>query len=262
MGDILEKICLARASQLAREMERTPLAEMRRLAEAAPQRAGFIRALEKPGLSCICEVKKASPSKGLIRPDFHPVSLAKEYESAGADCISCLTEEQYFQGSSAYLRDIADNVSIPIIRKDFIIDEYMIYEAKAIGASAVLLIAAVLNDAHLREFYDLAHSLGLDCLVEVHTAEEVERVQRSIHPRLLGVNNRNLKTFEVDLAHTAELSSLRDAGQLFVSESGIRNHADMHTVQANGADAVLIGETLMRSDNITATLHALREGTR
>jgi indole-3-glycerol phosphate synthase len=261
MSDILLQICNARAAQLLREKERTPLDEMRRLAEKAPQRPGFIKALEKSGLSCICEVKKASPSKGLIRPDFHPVELAREYEQAGADCISCLTEEQYFQGSSEYLRDIAQNVNIPILRKDFIIDEYQIYEAKAIGASAVLLIAACLNDAHLKQFFDLAHSLGLDCLVEVHTAEEVARAQK-LHPRLLGVNNRNLKTFDVDLGHTAELASLREPGQLFVSESGIRNNADMHTVQANGADAVLIGETLMRSDNITATLRALREGTR
>lgn len=261
MADILEKICEQRRVQLAEEMARTPLSEMRRQAEHSPRRAGFIEALSKPGLSCICEVKKASPSKGLIRPDFHPVALAKEYEAAGADCISCLTESHYFQGSSAYLREIADAVSIPIIRKDFVIDEYMIYEAKVLGASAVLLIAAVLDDARLKTYFELAHSLGLDCLVEVHTAEETERVQR-FQPRLLGVNNRNLKTFEVDLGHTAELSSLRAPGQLFVSESGIRNNADMHTVQANGADAVLIGETLMRSDQITETLHALREGTR
>ena len=261
MDDILTKICNARTAQLVREKERTPLDEMRRLAGKAPSRPGFIAALSKPGLSCICEVKKASPSKGLIRQDFHPVELAKEYEAAGADCISCLTEEHYFQGSSDYLRDIAQNVNIPILRKDFIFDEYQIYEAKAIGASAVLLIAAILNDEHLQAFFELAHSLGLDCLVEVHTAEEVERAQK-LHPRLLGVNNRNLKTFEVDLGHTAELASLREPGQLFVSESGIKDNADMKTVQANGADAVLIGETLMRADSITATLHVLREGTR
>ena len=261
MDDILVKICDARAVQLALEKARTPLVEMRRLAEAAPARPGFIAALEKPGLSCICEVKKASPSKGLIRADFRPVELAAEYEAAGADCISCLTEEHYFQGSSDYLRQIAENINIPILRKDFVIDEYMIYEAKAIGASAVLLIAAVLNDAHLRDFFDLAHSLGIDCLVEVHTPEEVERAQK-LQPRLLGVNNRDLRTFEVDLHHTAELASMREPGQLFVSESGIQTNADMRTVQANGADAVLIGETLMRSDNIARTLTALREGTR
>ncbi|MDE5563578.1 MAG: indole-3-glycerol phosphate synthase TrpC [Oscillospiraceae bacterium] len=261
MAEILTKICEQRKVQLAAEMEACPLPEMRRRAEAAPTRPGFITALRKEGLSCICEVKKASPSKGMIRPDFHPVELAKEYESAGADCISCLTEEHYFQGSSTYLRDIAQTVNIPILRKDFVIDPYQIYEAKALGASAVLLIAAVLEYDRMKAYFDLAHSLGMDCLMEVHTAEEMETVQR-LHPQLLGVNNRNLKTFEVDLSHTAELAGMREAGQLFVSESGIRNNDDMHTVQKNGADAVLIGETLMRSDNITATLHALREGTR
>ncbi|MCR5717519.1 MAG: indole-3-glycerol phosphate synthase TrpC [Oscillospiraceae bacterium] len=260
MEDILEKICQMRTSQLLREKERIPLSEMRRLAENAQPRPGFIQALEKPGLSCICEVKKASPSKGLIRADFHPAELAKAYAQAGADCISCLTEEHYFQGSSDYLREIADAVTIPILRKDFIFDEYQIYEAKAIGASAVLLIAAILDDVQLQAFLNLAHSLGLDCLVEVHTAEEVERAQKC-KPHLLGVNNRDLRTFSVDLGHTAALSAMRQTGQLFVSESGIKTNADMRTVQKNGADAVLIGETLMRSDNIPATLHALREGT-
>ncbi len=261
METILEKICAARADQLVREKAHTPPAQMRRLAEAAPQRPGFYEALAKPGLSCICEVKKASPSKGLIRPDFRPVELAQEYAAAGADCISCLTEERYFQGSSTYLRDIAAAVNIPVLRKDFVIDEYMIYEAKALGASAVLLIAAVLEDAKLQAYFSLAHTLGMDCLVEVHTPEEMERAQR-LQPKILGVNNRDLKTFKVDLAHTAELAAMRLPGQVFVSESGIRDNADMHTVRQNGADAVLIGETLMRSDNITATLHALREGTR
>ena len=260
MEDILVKIVYARTSQLVAEKKRIPLTEMRRLAESAPSRPSFVKALEKPGLSCICEVKKASPSKGLIRPDFHPVELAKEYESAGADCISCLTEEHYFQGSSEYLRNIAENVSIPILRKDFIIDAYQIYEAKVLGASAILLIAALLNDEHMAEFFTLAHSLGLDCLVEVHTVQEAERAQR-LNPRLLGVNHRDLRTFSVDLGKTAEIAALRQPGQLFVSESGIKDNADMRTVQQNGADAVLIGETLMRSDNITQTLHALREGT-
>ncbi len=257
---ILDEICKQREIQLEREMQQISLSEMQVKASHAPDKAGFIEALRKNGLSCICEVKKASPSKGLIRPDFHPVELAKEYETAGADCISCLTEEHYFQGSSEYLKAIAQNVTIPILRKDFVIHEYQIYEAKAIGASAILLIASVLDDERMKQYFDLAHSLGLDCLVEVHTAEEVERVQ-VLKPQLLGVNNRNLKTFEVDLHHTAELSGMRTQNQLFVSESGIKNNADMKTVQANGADAVLIGETLMRSDNITETLHQLREGT-
>ena len=261
MADILTTICEHRRAQLDREMRLVPFTEMRRRAEAAPARPGFITALEKPGLSCICEVKKASPSKGLIRPDFRPVELAQQYEAASADCISCLTEEHFFQGSSDYLRAIADAVSIPILRKDFVIDEYMIWEAKAIGASAVLLIAAVLDDARLADYLALAHALGLDVLLEVHTPEETARAQR-LHPRLLGVNNRDLKTFTVDLGHTAALAALREPGQLFVSESGIKDNADMHTVQKNGADAVLIGETLMRAASIPDTLRALREGTR
>lgn len=257
---ILDEICKQREIQLRAEKARTPFEEMRSLAEKAPQKAGFIKALEKSGLSCICEVKKASPSKGLIRPDFHPVELAKEYQSAGADCISCLTEEHYFQGSSEYLKNIADTVTIPILRKDFIIDEYQIYEAKYLGASAVLLIVAVLEYSRLKSYFDLAHSLGLDCLVEVHTREEFEIAQK-LSPRLIGVNNRNLKTFEVNLNTTAELASFRQPNQLFVSESGIKTNQDMQTVQNLGADAVLIGETLMRSDNITETLHQLRKGT-
>ena len=244
---ILDDICKQREIQLNAEKSRISPEEIRRLAEHAPQKAGFIKALEKSGLSCICEVKKASPSKGLIRPDFQPVELAKEYESAGADCISCLTEEHYFQGSSDYLKNIADTVNIPILRKDFIIDEYQIYEAKYLGASAVLLIAAVLEYPRLKSYFDLAHALSLDCLIEVHTKEEMEIVQK-LNPKLIGVNNRNLKTFEVNLQTTAELASMKQAGQLLVSES-------------LGADAVLIGETLMRSDTITETLHALREGT-
>lgn len=257
---ILDDICKQREIQLNAEKSRISSEEIRRLAEHAPQKAGFIKALEKSGLSCICEVKKASPSKGLIRPDFQPVELAKEYESAGADCISCLTEEHYFQGSSDYLKNIADTVNIPILRKDFIIDEYQIYEAKYLGASAVLLIAAVLEYPRLKSYFDLAHTLSLDCLIEVHTKEEMEIVQK-LNPKLIGVNNRNLKTFEVNLQTTAELASMKQAGQLLVSESGIKNNQDMKLVQSLGADAVLIGETLMRSDTITETLHALREGT-
>ena len=257
---ILDEICQQREIQLQAEKKRCSLTEMRTLAEQAEQKPSFIQVLRKKGLSCICEVKKASPSKGLIRPDFQPVALAKEYELAGADCISCLTEEYYFQGSSEYLKNIAETVKIPVLRKDFIIDEYQIYEAKVLGASAILLIASVLEFSRMKNYFELAHSLNLDCLVEVHTAQEIETVQQ-LNPKLLGVNNRNLKNFEVDLSTTEKLSSLRQAGQLFVSESGIKNNADMLTVQKNGADAVLIGETLMRSDNITKTLHTLREGT-
>ncbi len=257
---ILDEICKQREIQLNAEKSRISLEEMRHFAEHTPQKSSFIQALAKSGLSCICEIKKASPSKGLIRPDFHPVELAKEYQKAGADCISCLTEEHYFQGNSEYLKNIAKAVTIPILRKDFIIDAYQIYEAKYLGASAILLIAAVLEYSRLKAYFDLAHELGLDCLVEVHTREEFETVQK-LNPKLIGVNNRNLKTFEVNLSTTAELASFRQPNQLFVSESGIKTNQDMKTVQKLGADAVLIGETLMRSQNITETLHQLREGT-
>ena len=257
---ILEDICRQRKIQLDREKESCFPAEMRLLAEKAPQKPDFIQALRKSGLSCICEVKKASPSKGLIRPDFKPLELAKEYESAGADCISCLTEEHYFQGNSQYLKQITETVNIPVLRKDFIIDEYQIYEAKVLGASAVLLIAAVLDSERLKQYFELAHSLGLACLMEVHTPEEMDKVQK-VNPVLIGINNRNLKTFEVNLSATAEMASMKNPGQILVSESGIKTNADMKTVQQNGADAVLIGETLMRSNNLTETLHQLREGT-
>lgn len=218
---------------------------------------GFKSALSGDRLSVICEVKKASPSKGLIRPDFHPSEIAKEYESAGADAISCLTEEYYFQGSSEYLKSIAECVSIPILRKDFIIDEYQIYEARAIGASAVLLIAAILDKETLNRFYQLAASLSLDCLVEVHNESELD-MAINIGAEVIGINNRNLKTFEVDLRTTGRLASHIPKDKLIVSESGIKNSKDMKAVQNLGASAVLIGETLMRSNNISAALKELR----
>ncbi|MBQ5311378.1 MAG: indole-3-glycerol-phosphate synthase, partial [Oscillospiraceae bacterium] len=169
---ILDDIVKQRRIQLRHEMQRCSLANMKKRAEqklSDRTPLSLAKALKKDTLSCICEVKKASPSKGLIREDFHPADIAAEYAAAGADAISCLTEEHYFQGSASYLRDIAQNVNLPILRKDFVIDEYMLYEARAIGASAVLLIAAVLDDARLRAYFELAHELGLDCLVEVHT---------------------------------------------------------------------------------------------
>ena len=204
-------------------------------------------------------MKKASPSKGLIRADFQPVEIAKAYEAAGANAISCLTEEHYFQGSSAYLTAIRQVVSLPVLRKDFLFDAYQVYEAAAIGADAVLLIAAVLPPETLAELYRLAYSLGLEVLVEVHNQEELEQIA-FLEPQILGVNNRNLKTFEVSLDTVAKLKPFAPEQAVFVSESGIRNNADMQMVRQLGADAVLIGETLMRSDDIAGTLHQLREG--
>lgn len=243
LDDIIEK----RKVQLAREMEEIPLNEMIRLAsEIKEPKVSFKRTLQDGGLSVIAEVKKASPSKGLIQPNFYPVETASAYEKAGAAAISCLTEEAYFQGSSQYLMDIANAVSIPILRKDFIIDEYQIYEAKVIGASAILLIAAVLDDETLAKFYDLAHSLGLDVLAEAHDEEEVQRLLK-IGCDIIGINNRNLKTFEVTLETTKRLSAMLPDDVVCVCESGIKNHQDMEFAAGCNANAVLIGETLMRS---------------
>lgn len=259
---ILDEIITHRASQLEREKAACPLFEMKQRAEkvlAKRKPLSLKTALRQDTLACICEVKKASPSKGLICPDFHPTEIAKTYASAGANAISCLTEEYYFQGSSNYLAAIRQEVSLPILRKDFLFDEYQIYEAAAIGADAVLLIAAVLKPERLAELYQLTYALGLEVLVEVHDREEMEGIA-FLHPEILGVNNRNLKTFEVNLDTVAKLKPYAPSDAVFVSESGIQTNEDMKQVRTLGADAVLIGETLMRSANVAETLYALREG--
>lgn len=260
---ILDDIIKQRRIQLSRETERCSPEQMKaraekQLSERAP--LSLAEALKKDTLSCICEVKKASPSKGLIRPDFRPVDFAKEYEAAGANAISCLTEEHYFQGSSEYLAAIRKEVKIPLLRKDFIFDEYQIYEAAALGADAVLLIAAVLDVTDFDRLYRLARGLGLSVLGEMHTVEEMQRYSADRPDMVVGVNNRNLKTFEVDLGTVAALKPYAPDGAVFVSESGIKTNEDMKKVRSLGADAVLIGETLMRSESITDELKRLREG--
>lgn len=260
---ILDDIVAQRRIQLRHEIERCDLNKMRRRAEVQlTERTplSLEKALKKDTLSCICEVKKASPSKGLICEDFRPVDFAKEYQTAGANAISCLTEEHYFQGSSKYLADIRKAVDIPILRKDFIFDEYQIFEAAALGADAVLLIAAVLDLPDFNRLFKLAKTLGLSVLGEMHTVEEMQEYALEREGMVIGVNNRNLKTFEVDLATASKLRPYAPDGAVFVSESGIKDNEDMKAVRKGGADAVLIGETLMRSGNITDTLHALREG--
>ena len=257
---ILDEIVARRKEQLEREISNISREMMKDKAKNANFPViSFKNAIKKDNLSVICEVKKASPSKGLIRPDFHPVEIAKEYEKAGANAISCLTEEFYFKGSSEFLSSIRKEVNIPILRKDFIFDDYQIYEAKAIGANAILLIAAILSTEQMSEFQELAHSLNLQCLVEVHNQEELEKVLK-FTPDVIGINNRNLKTFEVDLNTTEKVRKNVPRETILVSESGIKDNNDMKMVRSLGADAVLIGETLMRSDDITSTLHQLREG--
>ena len=219
----------------------------------------FEKALGAPGISFICEVKKASPSKGVIAAEFPYLSVAREYEEAGAAAISCLTEPDFFLGSDEYLREIAAAVKIPVLRKDFTVDPYMIYEAKVLGASAVLLICAILSDEELLEYGKIARSLGLSALVEAHDEREVERALRVEHG-IVGVNNRDLKTFTVDCGNSVRLRKMVPDDRLFVSESGIRTAEDIAVLRQNGTDAVLIGETLMRSPDKAAALRELRGG--
>lgn len=216
----------------------------------------FYQALKKEGMSYICEVKKASPSKGLIAPAFPYLEIAKEYQEAGAAAISCLTEPFYFQGSDRYLQEITAAVDIPVLRKDFTVDEYMIFQAAAYGAAAVLLICAILNDEQLKEYRELAEELGMDALVEAHDEEETERALKS-GARIIGVNNRDLKTFQVDMQNSIRLRKLAPENVVFVSESGIKTSGDIQKLYDNQVDAVLIGETLMRSQDKKAALEEL-----
>lgn len=227
-------------------------------------RANLETELENPGdadkkhFAIISEVKKASPSKGTIAEEFPYLAIAKEYEAAGADAISCLTEPDYFKGSDQYLMEIAKEVAIPVLRKDFTVDPYMIYQARKFGASAVLLIAAILTDEELKEYFRIAESLGLSCLFEAHDAEEVERCLAA-GARILGVNNRNLKDFTVDINNSVRLREMVPADIIFVSESGISKSSDVKTLKSNGTNAVLIGEMLMRSNEKSKLIAELKE---
>lgn len=256
---ILDDIALRRREQLRLEMERTPLDEVKRAAERAGEGIDFKAALKKGGLSVIAEAKKASPSKGIICPDFNPVKIAEEYEKAGASAVSCLTEEYYFKGSLDYLRAIREKIGLPVLRKDFIIDPYQIYEAKAAGADAVLLIAAMLDKSTLSEYNKIACGLGLSVLGEAHSREETDNLLEA-GCEIIGINNRNLKTFEVSLETTEKLMRDIPKDYVKVSESGIKTNEDMRFVRSCGADAVLIGETLMRSGNVNEAMAELLRG--
>lgn len=228
-----------------------------------PSTRGFEHALSvrrnRP-LGLIAEVKKASPSKGLIRPDFHPVDIALAYEKAGADCISVLTDVTYFQGSADYLREIHEAVSIPLLRKDFIIDERQIYEARLLGADAVLLIAAILEPKVLGQFHDTAKDLGMDVLVEVHDSEELKSVLELGKATLVGVNNRNLRTFETRLQTTEELIAMIPDNVTLISESGITGSEDVTYLHGVGAKGILVGEHLMRKGDVGQAVLDLMSG--
>jgi indole-3-glycerol phosphate synthase len=261
MADILETLAAGAARRVATAKERVPLAEMIARAEALPADTGFPfeAALAGPELAFICEVKKASPSKGLIAPDFPVLEIARDYAAAGAAAISCLTEPDYFLGSDDDLEAIAGAVTVPVLRKDFTVDAYQIYEAKCLGASAVLLIAALLDEKKLAAGIKIADGLGLSALVEAHDAAQIAAALAA-GARIIGVNNRNLKTFEVDFDNALRLREKIPADKLYVSESGVKCAADVAKLSAIGVDAALVGETLMRADDRRAALRALKAG--
>jgi indole-3-glycerol phosphate synthase len=237
-----------------------PFAEIEREALAlAKGDFPFERTLSGHDLAFICECKRASPSKGLIAPEFPYIDIAKDYEAAGAEAISVLTEPKWFLGRDEYLREIAEAVSIPCLRKDFTVDEYMLYQARLLGASAVLLICAILDAAELKDYLQICDALGLSALVEAHDEAEVEMALNA-GARIIGVNNRNLKDFTVDTENSRRLRAMIPADVLFVSESGVKDAADVAAARAMGANAVLVGEALMRSADKRAKLAELRGG--
>ncbi len=255
---ILDKLADYARERTGQAKKKIPLEEIKRQALSMPKGSfTFESALKKPGLSFICECKKASPSKGLIAPDFPYLQIAKEYEKAGADCISVLTEPKWFLGSDKYLQQIAKSVSIPCLRKDFTVDEYMIYEAKTLGASAALLICSILSEEQIKEYINICDELGLSALVEAHDETEVN-VAIKAGARIIGVNNRSLKDFSVDTDNSRRLRQLIPCDVSFVSESGVSSAGDVAKLREIGADAVLIGETLMRASDKKARLDELR----
>lgn len=259
MANILEQLAEHAAYRTEQAKKILPPAEIKN--RALSMKKGdfsFEKALQKPGISFICECKKASPSKGLIAPDFPYLEIAKEYEEAGADAISVLTEPKWFLGSDAYLREIASAVSVPCLRKDFTVDEYMIYEARLLGASAVLLICSILSEVQIRDYLAVCDALGLSALVETHDEAEVD-MALSAGARVIGVNNRNLKDFTVDTENSRRLRERIPERVLFVSESGVSGPEDVRRLAQIGADAVLVGEALMRAPDKKQMLLNLRK---
>ncbi|RKM61103.1 indole-3-glycerol phosphate synthase TrpC [Butyrivibrio sp. CB08] len=255
---ILDEIAGVARQRVAVAKEKVSLEEVKGKALGMPKGDfGFENALKKDEISFICECKKASPSKGLIAEDFPYLEIARQYEAAGADCISVLTEPKYFLGSDEYLKEIAEEVSIPCIRKDFVVDEYMIYEAKVLGASCVLLICSILSDTQLKDYIAICDELGLSALVEAHDEKEIQMALNA-GARMIGVNNRNLKDFTVDTDNSKKLRALIPSDVIFVSESGVKGRSDVEALLKIGADAVLVGETLMRAADKKQKLSELK----
>lgn len=255
---ILDKLAEHAFERIKAAERAVPFDEVKSKALSLPKGDfAFEKALKKRDISFICECKKASPSKGIIAEDFPYLKIAEEYEKAGADCISVLTEPKWFLGSDEYLREIAERVSIPCIRKDFTVDGYMIYEAKLLGAKAVLLICSILSAEQIREYIGICDSLGISALVEAHDENEV-KTALNCGARIIGVNNRNLKDFSVDTDNSRRMRELVPDSVVFVSESGVRTAKDIKKLREIGADAVLIGETLMRAEDKRAKLRELK----
>ncbi len=258
--NILDKLADYARERVEAAKKDISLKEIKTQALAMPKGDfAFEKALKKDDIAFICECKKASPSKGLIAPDFPYVEIAREYEKAGADCISVLTEPKWFLGSGSYLKEIAETVNIPCLRKDFTVDEYMIYEAKLLGASAVLLIAAILTDEQLKAYREICDELGMSALFEAHNEDEVKSAVNA-DARIIGVNNRNLKDFTVDTNNSKHLRELIPRDIIFVSESGVSGAEDISALREIGADAVLIGEALMKAPDKKRKLNELKYG--
>lgn len=255
---ILEKLAASTRLRVEADKKKISSDKMKEIALSMPKGTFvFENRLKNPGIHFICEVKRASPSKGVIAEEFPYVQIAKEYEAAGADCISVLTEPKYFQGKDEYLTEIKKEVSIPVLRKDFTVDEYQIYQAKTLQADCILLICALLSEEEIRKYIGICDELGLSALVEAHDEEEIKMALRA-GARILGVNNRNLKTFEVDIHNSERLRSLVPSDILFVAESGIKTRSDIEVLQTSNVNAVLIGETLMRSSDKKKELDKLK----
>jgi indole-3-glycerol phosphate synthase len=258
MNTVLDKIVARKRDEIVLRRGSMPEHALQQDCRGLPPTRDFRAALEKPGeVRIIAEVKKASPSAGVLRTDFDPVAIAEIYETHGAACISVLTDEPFFQGSLEHLKAVRKHVRLPLLRKDFILDRYQLFEARHAGADAVLLIAEILSDAELGELIDSARQMQLQTLVELYEPANLSRVLKA-GARLIGVNNRDLRTFETRLEHTLEIAAQLPDDCLLVSESGIRNREDIRRLQSAGVNAVLIGETLMRSADIGAKLDELR----
>jgi indole-3-glycerol phosphate synthase len=254
---ILDKIYQHKLLEVSESKKRIPVEALEKDIQKKQEKKSFSRALKSDvNISIIAEIKKASPSLGIIREDFNPIEIARLYEAGGAAAISVLTDEKFFQGSLSYLTAVKKSVNLPVLRKDFIIDPYQIYEARYAGADAILLIAALLSKEEIQRFLDLAEELKMDCLVEVHSETELQKVLQT-SANIIGINNRNLATFKTDLETTRRLKPMIPAEKIIVSESGIKSRAEIVKLFKMGINAILVGETLMKSDDIPAMLHEL-----